>query len=209
MMARQQRLKDIRLEWETPVVDGWKRLKDDADTNVIWNPGALEVVCKTVSGCITPSSEGRSSTDEVLPQLHHAATLNAGESAVVQGGYIHDRMSQLSPVSSGEPNPEPDSDDLRKCAACNVRDPVVECKGEARHPLCARCLDIAVMKAPPSTTGDFQLLCLRDQCSSQPFTDVDLYFVIHANAWTEWWHRNRDDFLYEYTANGSSTGSQG
>jgi ankyrin repeat protein/serine/threonine protein kinase len=67
---------------ETPIVDGWKKLKDNADKKVTWNAEALEVVCMTVIRCITPSSERRLSTINLLDLLKHAIDIQAGKSNV-------------------------------------------------------------------------------------------------------------------------------
>ncbi|KAI2497238.1 serine/threonine kinase [Fragilaria crotonensis] len=91
------------LNGKSPVLDGWKLLKYDADVQVDWNADALELVCKTAVGCITPSSEDRLSTSVLLSRLHRAIILNAGRSGVVLGGDIDDDVTaMLSPIKFGE-----------------------------------------------------------------------------------------------------------
>jgi hypothetical protein len=89
------------LNGKTSVVDGWKQLQYDAENHADWNPGALQLVCKTAIGCITPSSEGRLSTGVLLPLLHHAIMMNAGGSDVVQGDDIDDVIAEFRTNRSG------------------------------------------------------------------------------------------------------------
>ncbi len=91
------------LNGKSPIVDGWKLLKNDADVLVDWNADTLELVCKTAVGCITPSSEGRLSTGVLLSRLHRAIILNAGLSGIVLGGDIDDDVTaMLSPIKFGD-----------------------------------------------------------------------------------------------------------
>ncbi len=204
------------LNGKSPIVDGWKRLEHDADDKVSWNAGALELVCKTAIGCITPSSEGRLSTGVLLPLLYRAITINAEESEGVQAEDIDDVIAKISAIKSrdgnsaittnarksyvvhdegindiltklyamksGFENPtrtinpfenyasqREDVDNLinkvramksgdgssdpdgagngRLCFVCHTHPPVVKCSRES-HPLCAACIDDAVVNAP-------------------------------------------------------------
>ena len=243
------------LNGKSPVVDGWKRLKRDADNKVTWNAGALELVCKTAVGCITHSSEERLSTGALLPLLHHAIAVNAGESVGVQVEDLDDVIAKFSAIKSGNgfsavtmnaresyvvqddvfanvlstlsaiksvqenssntinalqnyalqreyvdnlivkvralmtgngrSDPKVAVHDL-KCSVCNELPPVVKCWGES-HPLCAACIDDAVVNAAASTTANFKLPCLIKGCSSQPFTPIDLYRHVHAHVWNSHW----------------------
>ncbi|KAI2503126.1 serine/threonine kinase [Fragilaria crotonensis] len=60
-----------------PIVPGWKRLESHAD-QVAWNPYALQLVCQTTIRCISPHSQGRLSTEELVPLLIKAVNLQAG-----------------------------------------------------------------------------------------------------------------------------------
>jgi serine/threonine protein kinase len=247
------------LNGKSPVVDGWKRLKRDADNKFTWNAGALELVCKTAIGCITPSPEERLSTGALLPLLHHAIAVNAGESDGVQDEDIDDVIAKFSAIESGNgisavamnaresfavqdevfadvlttlsaiksvhetssntinalqnyalqreyvdnlidkvralmtgngrSDPNVAGRDLT-CSVCNELPPVVKCWGVS-HLVCAACIDDAVVNAPASTTAYFQLPCLIDRCSSQPFTSVDLYRHVHVDVWKFHWMKKR------------------
>ncbi len=89
---------------ETPIVDGWQQLINDADGQADWNAGALELISKTAIGCITPSSEGRLSTGVLLSRLHRAITVDAGETgfALLGGGIADDVIAMLTTIKSGE-----------------------------------------------------------------------------------------------------------
>jgi hypothetical protein len=264
------------LNGKSPVVDGWKRLKRDADNKVTWNAGALELVCKTAVGCITPSPEGRLSTGALLPLLFRAITVNAGESDGVQVENIDDVIAKFSAIESGNGNSaitmnareryvvhEEGIDDIltklyaiksgyensistinaaqndawqreyvdnlidkvrarksrigssvpegagndRPCSVCNKPPSVVWCRGES-HPLCAACIDDAVVNAAASTTANFQLPCLVCRCSSQPFTFNDLRRHINDDVWIfhlkkeyEQWFQRSQEVADEHQAN--------
>ncbi|KAI2500631.1 hypothetical protein MHU86_13852 [Fragilaria crotonensis] len=169
---------------------------DDADKKVTWNAEALEVVCMTVIGCITPSSERRLSTINLLDLLKHAIDTQAGKSDVGMEGELVGPPAMERPGTDGAEgrlnrilsnigrrNSESESAVIGVCVACNRNIAVVKCRRES-HALCANCIDDAVWNAPPSTNSSFELLCLKLECSSQPFTYKDLCKHIHPNVWT-------------------------
>ncbi|KAI2493977.1 hypothetical protein MHU86_20551 [Fragilaria crotonensis] len=58
------------------IVDGWDKLKRDADPIIVWNPGALEIACKAAIRCMDPFPEERLSTENLLDTLSDAIVLN-------------------------------------------------------------------------------------------------------------------------------------
>ncbi|KAI2491755.1 hypothetical protein MHU86_22805 [Fragilaria crotonensis] len=102
------------------VVDGWKKLKRDADPSIDWNPDALDVVSKAAIQCIYPFSEKRLSTEGLLVKINTAINLNANadiqnpeaESAVDSGpscALCHNYLADMQ-CSEGH----------GLCSSCNV-----------------------------------------------------------------------------------------
>ncbi len=111
------------------------------------------------------------------------STTNDGQSYAVEREYVDRLMDMVKAIKTGEGSSDPDgAGDGRSCSVCNKPAPVVKCRGES-HPLCAACIEDAVVHAPASTTVDFQLPCLIDGCSSQPFAFKDLKRHINSDVW--------------------------
>jgi serine/threonine protein kinase len=185
------------LNEETPIVDGWKQLKDDADKKVTWNAEALEVVCLTAIGCITPSSKERLSTIDLLDLLKHAITINARvinvektsecEGPSPQSRFRIDNLTSLLNeirLQAGKGNSATKGANLGSCIPCNRR-AVLNC-GEG-HALCVDCIEDAIM----NTGASYDVRCLIDGCSSQPFAYKELCKHIHVNVWT--YHLNKNN----------------
>jgi serine/threonine protein kinase len=190
---------------ETPIVDGWTRLKKDADGQANWDPDALEVVCLTAMRCITPSSLLRLSMKDLLDLLHHAENIHAEKSVVDPVGErvvpprkksdrgTGDISALLSKIrlKTGKGDSEPEGSATGLCVACNLRDPVVTCRGES-HPLCANCMEDAVWNAPSNTTAPFQLSCLKLGCTSEPFTDKEICDAVTDKVWNFYLHKRNE-----------------
>ncbi len=116
-------------------------------------------------------------------------TLNASQKYTLQPECDHNLIEKVRAMKAGKGSSDPIvAGHELLCSVCNEEPHVVKCKGES-HPLCAICIDDAVVHAPVSTTDDFQLPCLIEGCSSQPFTFIDLYKHIHVNVWSS--HLNK------------------
>jgi hypothetical protein len=130
------------------VVDGWKKLMDNADPTINWNPASLERVCKAAVQCMAPVSDERLSTKDLLDKLRDAIKLNT--SASIQ------HPEAASAVDSGP-----------YCYICkNYR---TDLKCSEGHALCTLCIVERI--------GDHsgcQLFCLVKECSSK-LQDTDLY----------------------------------
>ncbi len=129
--------------------------------------------------------------DDILTELsamipgnsNSANNVNVGRTHVVQGEYMDNLIVMVRAIKSGIGSSDPNSAGHgRSCSVCNESAPVVKCRGES-HPLCAVCIDDAVVHAPASATVDFRLPCPTDGCSSQPFTFKDLYKHIDGDVW--------------------------
>jgi hypothetical protein len=102
------------------------------------------------------------------------STTNDGQSYAVKREYVDRLIDMVKAIKTGKWSSDPDgAGDGRSCSVCNESSLFVKCRGES-HPLCADCVNDAVVHAPASTTVDFQLACLIDGCSSQPFAFKDL-----------------------------------
>ncbi|KAI2491606.1 serine/threonine kinase [Fragilaria crotonensis] len=66
-------------ESDRPIRKGWKKLMDDADPTIIWNPASLQLFCKAAIDCMTPLPDKRLSTKELLDKLRDAINLNPDE----------------------------------------------------------------------------------------------------------------------------------
>ncbi|KAI2492673.1 serine/threonine kinase [Fragilaria crotonensis] len=64
---------------DRPIRKGWKKLMDDADPTIIWNPASLQLLCKAAIACMAPLPDKRLSTKELLDKLRDAINLNADE----------------------------------------------------------------------------------------------------------------------------------
>ncbi|KAI2489119.1 serine/threonine kinase [Fragilaria crotonensis] len=131
------------------IVDGWKKLKRDADPVIGWSPEALEVVCKAAIQCMAPFPEERLSTKELLDELRSAILLNSN------AGKVHP-----SAVRAVDSDPH--------CVICHNYRADIKCS--EGHALCATCV---VDKR--SVDAGCQLVCLIKGCSSQPFQDEDIF----------------------------------
>ncbi len=159
-----QQFKDVYLMYvkdveDKRVIDGWKTLESDADPSIIWNPGALQLVCKTAIQCITPSSRERLSTDDLLHRLSKAVNLQAG-------------ISYPEPEVAGHGPP---------CEVCNRPRAVVKCS--EGHELCANCIEARIVDVYPGR-GGCHLSCLKDGCSSHPFSPHALRGRINGEMFT-------------------------
>ncbi len=143
-----------------PIVDGWDKLKGDADPTIIWNPDALELVCKTAIQCMAPLPEDRLSTKDLLNQLRDAilSHTNAG-------------VQHLDAASAVDNRP--------LCDICNNYRTEIKCS--EGHALCTTCIT--------NKLGDdsgCQLFCLIKGCSSQPLQDKDLYGRIPVETYNRY-----------------------
>jgi serine/threonine protein kinase len=68
------------------IVDGWAKLKRDADPTIKWNPDALELMCKTAIKCMAPLPEERFSTKDLLDQLRGAGNQRPKAASAVESG---------------------------------------------------------------------------------------------------------------------------
>ncbi len=171
---------------KTPIVNVWERLKNHADGQADWDPDALEVVCKTAIGCITPSSEGRLSTIDLLDRLNHAINIHAGKRTDGIGVLL--RSIRLK---TGEGDSKSEGAATGLCVACNLCDPVVTCRGES-HPLCAKCMEDAIWNAPFNITAQFQLSCVKLGCTSEPFTDKEICDAVRDKVWNFYLHKRNE-----------------
>ncbi|KAI2490607.1 serine/threonine kinase [Fragilaria crotonensis] len=184
------------LNEETPIVDGWKQLKNHADGRADWNAEALELVCKTVIGCITLPSERRLSTGKLRDLLKYAKDVHNGITCVEPKDAIADLDNILH--NTDKPNSDPDCAGQGLPCYFDERLFVVKCKKES-HPLCAKCLEKAVWEAPASTPATFQLRCLVSGCPSQPFTIDDICEHVPASTWSFHWQKRADKKLDQIT----------
>ena len=117
-------------------------------------------------------------------------SLNALQKYTLHPECIHDLIGKIRAmkVNNGSSDPNVAGHEL-PCSLCNETPTAVKCWAES-HPMCALCIDDAVVNAPVSTTDDFQLPCQILGCSSQPFTFKDLYKHIHVNVWSS--HLNKE-----------------
>ncbi|KAI2491609.1 serine/threonine kinase [Fragilaria crotonensis] len=130
------------------IVDGWKKLKRDADPTIVWNADALEIACKTAIQCMDPFPEERLSTKDLLDTLSDAILLHNNT------GIQHPDAARA--VKSGP-----------RCDICNSNCTDVKCS--EGHALCTLCI--------VDKLGDYngcQLMCLIKECSSK-LQDTDLY----------------------------------
>jgi serine/threonine protein kinase len=102
------------------VVDGWKKLKRDADPSFNCNPDALEVVCKAAIQCMSPFPEDRLSTKDLLDKLRDAISLNNNEGV--------QNFESVAAVEIGS-----------NCDVCNNYRTDIKCSDEG-HALCATCI---------------------------------------------------------------------
>ncbi|KAI2497240.1 serine/threonine kinase [Fragilaria crotonensis] len=109
------------LNEETPIVDGWKQLKNHADGRADWNAEALELVCKTVIGCITLPSERRLSTDKLRDLLKHATNKQDKYSDIEP----KDAIAELDKIldNTDKRNSEPEC--VAKVPCCNCDKPLL------------------------------------------------------------------------------------
>ena len=142
------------------IVDGWEKLKDDADPTIIWNPASLELVCKTAIQCVAPLPEERLSTTDLLDELRDAILLNTNA-----GMQHQDAASAV--------------DDRPRCDICNNYRTEIKCS--IGHALCTTCI---VDKL--GDNSGCQLLCLIKGCSSQPLQDEDLYGRIPVETYNRY-----------------------
>ncbi|KAI2512192.1 serine/threonine kinase [Fragilaria crotonensis] len=145
------------------IVDGCEKLKRDADPAIIWNPEALELVCKTAIRCMAPVPEDRLSTDDLLGKLSRAIQLQAG----IRNAEPDD------PAGHGCP-----------CVVCNRNRASMQCS--EGHALCSSCIEEYLLSAPLPDTGGHQVRCLIDMCSSQPLQDKDLYRNINVGIFIKY-----------------------
>ncbi|KAI2494568.1 serine/threonine kinase [Fragilaria crotonensis] len=131
------------------IVDGWDKLKSDADPTVNWNSGALEIACKAAIQCIDPFPEDRLSTEVLLDTLSDAIVLNTNS------GIQHPQA--VRGVNSGP-----------LCDICNNYRTEITCS-DAGHALCTVC----ILDKLGDDNGS-QLSCLIKECSSE-LRDLDLY----------------------------------
>ncbi|KAI2494853.1 serine/threonine kinase [Fragilaria crotonensis] len=124
------------------IVDGCEKLKHDADPTIIWNPVAIELVCKAAVQCMAPVSGKRLCTKDLLGELNRAIQINAGlRSSEPEGA-----------AGSGCP-----------CDVCNRKCASMKCsKG---HALCSSCIENSLLNAPRPGVGRCPLMCLFNECS--------------------------------------------
>ncbi len=68
----------VKKDEHTMVTDGLEQLQKDADKKVDWqNQDALQLVCRTAIGCITPDSNTRLGTEVIMANLEMACQLIA------------------------------------------------------------------------------------------------------------------------------------
>jgi hypothetical protein len=79
-------------------------------------------------------------------------------------------------LQAGKGNSATKGASLGSCILCNRR-AVLKC-GEG-HALCVDCIEEAIM----DTGANYDVRCLIDGCSSQPFTSKELCKHMHVNAW--------------------------
>ncbi len=158
------------LNEETPILDGWKRLEEDADGQADWSADALEVVCKTAIGSLIPSSEQRLSTKKLLELLRYAIDLHAGKS----DDEPKDAIAKLDAIllNINKRNSESKGAGLDLCIICNRGSVVVKCS--EGHGLCAPCIEALFVRDPPFASFNYKLPCPMYRCSSHPFTFRDL-----------------------------------
>ncbi|KAI2489093.1 serine/threonine kinase [Fragilaria crotonensis] len=131
----------VKDERDRLIVDGWEKLKSDADPTIIWNPDALDLACKAAIQCMAPFPEERLSTKELLDTLRDAILLNT------KVGLQHPAVA--SAVDSGP-----------YCLICNEYRTDIKCSNG--HALCTACI---VDKLGDDNGCDF--LCLIKECSSK------------------------------------------
>ncbi|KAI2499332.1 serine/threonine kinase [Fragilaria crotonensis] len=154
----------VNAERDQLVVDGWEKLKGDADPVVKWNPEALELVCKTAIWCMAPFPEDRLSTDDLLGELNRANQLHFG---------IRNSEPPKGAASHGNP-----------CVVCNRNGASMKCS--EGHALCSSCIEESLLSAPLPGIGGCQLTCLIDMCSSHPLQDKDLYRHINVGIFIKY-----------------------
>ncbi|KAI2500615.1 serine/threonine kinase [Fragilaria crotonensis] len=177
----------VQNDEEKPIVDGWKQLKNHADGRADWNAEALELVCKTVIGCITLPAVRRLSTDKLRDLLKYAKNKQDKTSDIEPKDAIAELDKILDNTDKRNSEPECVGKGL-PCCNCDKPPFVVKCNVES-HPLCAKCLDKAVREAPASIPATFQLRCLVSGCPSQPFTIDDICEHVRDSTWSYHWHK--------------------
>ena len=145
------------------IPNGWKLLKDDVDPCISWHPDALDCVCRAAISCLHPSAKQRISTQNLLRMLYEAVHLNAGAGVIYQA-YT------------------PNSDGL-KCDICNQSLSASQktSKCSEGHMLCQACMDNSILLHLPSGK---EAHCPFISCTSQPFTEEELYGLISHQVFT-------------------------